>query len=56
MPLKAALRRKKYLNSKVSDKIRKLDNTSIAVILWWRQLLKDQGTGTIRHLKSTILN
>lgn len=33
MPLKVAIKRKKYLNSKVSDKIRKLDSTSIAVML-----------------------
>ena len=56
MPLKVVIKRKKFQNSKVSDKIRKLDNTSIAVMLWWRQLLKDQGTETIRHLKSFILN
>lgn len=33
MSLKMVIKRNKFLNSKVADKIRKLDNTSIAVML-----------------------
>lgn len=33
MSLKMVIKRNKFVNSKVTDKIRKLDNTSIAVML-----------------------